>query len=174
MAGLSAAVGLAGLLAIDSDVREPNSDRRVDWVGAALVTIGLVFVTYALSDAPTTGWATPIVLSLLILGVIMIGGFLAWEHYLTSRTTFPPLMTLEIWTRAKGGFAAMQVVGFVAWACFNSWIFWSTLYYQNYAKLDPVHTVLRFLPMSVTGIICNTLVAFIVGSINGAYLLSKF
>lgn len=159
---------------MDPDVRDPSIDKRVDWVGATLVTTGLVFVTFALSDAPAVGWSSPLILSLLIIGVALIAAFLVWEHYLTTKTSFPPLMATSIWTRANGTFAAMQGVAFLAWACFNTLIFWATLYYQNYVKLDPIHTSLRFLPMPVTGVICNVVVALVVGSISGAYLLGGF
>ena len=80
-------------------------------------------------------------------------------------------MSLDIWTRANGRFGAMQAVAFMEWACFTTGTFWAILYYQNYVRLDPIHTMIRFLPMPVTGVICNVVVALTVGMINGAYLL---
>jgi hypothetical protein len=173
MTGLAGVVLLGGLAAIDPDVRDPTIDKRVDWIGAALVTIGLAFVIFSLGDAPKAGWSSPLIITLLILGIVLVAMFLFWEHYLRSRTNFPPLMPLDIWTRAKGRFAAMQGVGFLALACFNAFTFWSTLYYQNYVGLDPIHTVLRFIPMPIAGVICNVIVALLVGHISGAYLLGK-
>jgi MFS family permease len=35
-----------------------SEDRRVDWLGAFLVTAGLVLVIFALSDGPVDGWKT--------------------------------------------------------------------------------------------------------------------
>lgn len=36
------------------------TDKRVDWVGAALVTVGLILMMFAISDGETApnGWAT--------------------------------------------------------------------------------------------------------------------
>jgi hypothetical protein len=173
-AGVSALVLVLGWFTIDKDVHDDTIDKRVDWIGAFLVTSALVFINFALSDAPTSGWSSPLIISLLVVGVILLGVFIAWEHYLIQRTSFPPIMPLDIWTRAHGQFAAMQAVGFMNWACFMGFGFWATLYYQNYLGLSPIQTVLRFLPMPVMGVICNVLVALVVGRISGAYLLCKW
>jgi hypothetical protein len=171
---LATTIGIIGWLAIDSDAQhETSKDKRVDWIGAFFVTTGLVFIIFALSDASTSGWGSPLIISLLVLGAVFIGLFLGWEHYLISRTSYPPLMALDIWTRARGQFAAMQAVAFFEWCCFTTLTLWGMLYYQNYLHLDPMSTMLRFLPMEITGFICTVLVAILVGRISGAYLLSE-
>ena len=170
-AALGAAVGVAGFIAIDNDIHSSTTDKRVDWIGAALVTTGLVLLTFALSDAPASGWSSPLILILLISGVALVVCFLLWERYLLTSTSFPPLMPLDIWTRAHGRFAAMLAVAFLEWACFTTLTLWAMLYYQNYRHLSPMQTMVRFLPMPVTGVICNVVVALTVGTINGAYLL---
>jgi hypothetical protein len=63
----------------------------------------------------------------LILSVLGIGVFIAWEYHLENHTSRSPLMTLTLWTRAKGKFAAMQVIGFFGWIAFNTWFYWATL-----------------------------------------------
>ncbi|KAG8794647.1 hypothetical protein FRC17_008264, partial [Serendipita sp. 399] len=171
-AALGTLVLLAGHFAMDPDSHHTSEDKRVDWVGAFLVTSGLVLFTFALGDAPTVGWSSPLIIGLLVTGPILIVIFLLWEYYLITHTSFPPLMPLNIWTRAEGRFAAMIGVASMEWACFTTLTLWATLYYQNYAKLSPMQTMLRFLPMPVTGIICNIVVALTVGAINGAYLLA--
>lgn len=82
-------------------------------------------------------------------------------------------MPLDIWTRDHGRFAAIQVVGFMEWACFTNLGMYAMLYYQNYLGLSPLLAMYRFLPMPITGIICNVIVALLVGTINGAYLLGS-
>lgn len=37
---------------------EQDIDRRVDWLGAFLVTAGLVLVTFVLAQGPVVGWET--------------------------------------------------------------------------------------------------------------------
>lgn len=174
IAGMGVIVGIAGVVAIDTDPQKYNlhTDHSVDWPGAFLITVGLVLVTFALGEAPRTGWATPLVISLLVIGVIFIVLFLRWEKYVTVHHESPPIMSMDIWTRANGRFGAMQAVAFMEWACFSSLTLWAALYYQNYVRLDPIDTMTRFLPMSVTGFICLSVVALTVGTMNGAYLLA--
>lgn len=167
-------VFVAGALTIDRDTKSQASDDRVDWIGAFIVTAGLTLITFALGDAAAAGWSSPLILSLLIIGVVVLALFLGWEYYLVHRKSFPPLMPLDIWTRDHGRFAAMQVVGFMEWACFTNLTMYAMLYYQNYVGLNPLLAMIRFLPMPVTGVICNVIVALVVGRISGAYLLGLF
>ncbi|KAG8819832.1 hypothetical protein FRC19_009491 [Serendipita sp. 401] len=170
-AGIGALVLVAGIFSIGKDPSQHEVDTRVDWLGAFLVTAGLVLLTYALSDGPTQGWSSGLIISCLVLSVVFVSLFLLWERHLINNTTFPPLMQLNIWKRANGRFAAMQLIGFLEWASFTSFIFWITLYYQNYLRLSPILTMVRFLPMAVMGVICNVIVALLVGRVNGAYLI---
>ena len=41
-------------------------------------------------------------------------------------------MRLDIWTRGRGKFAAIQMVQFLEMGSFMSWMLWVQLYYQMY------------------------------------------
>lgn len=174
LTGLGTAVLIAGIFAIDQDPKAQTDNDQVDWIGAFVITSGLTLTTFALTDASSASWSSPLILSLLVLGITFIGLFLAWEYYLVHHTSFPPLMPLDIWARDHGRFAAMQVVSAMEWACFMNFGMYAMLYYQNYLGLSPLLAVCRFLPMHVTGMICNIIVIFVVDTINGAYLLGLF
>ena len=88
--GLAALVFLLAYLTVDADTHhlDPSLDRRVDWLGALLVTAGLVLLTFALGDGETakpSQWATGYVIALLIVGVLLLGAFVGWEHLLGGR-----------------------------------------------------------------------------------------
>jgi hypothetical protein len=53
--------GLAILITVPHDVLEPQLDRRVDWIGAGVVTTSLVLLTFVLAQGEVAGngWATP-------------------------------------------------------------------------------------------------------------------
>ncbi|KIJ62934.1 hypothetical protein HYDPIDRAFT_73435, partial [Hydnomerulius pinastri MD-312] len=171
-AGFSALCLIGGLMSFDADKVSSEVDRRVDWIGAMLVTSGLVLIVFVLGQGPIAGWKTPYIIALLILGVLLIGVFLAWEHHLEkamdspnrpkSIWTPPPLMKLSLWARAKGRMAVILAIAFLNWSGFLTWTFWVQLYYQNYLHLTPVRTMVRFIPMFVTGILCNFFVALVV------------
>ncbi|KAF8915507.1 putative efflux transporter [Mucidula mucida] len=173
--GLGAVCVVAGFFAIDPDLPSTEIDQRVDWIGATLVTAGLVLIVFVLTQgeiAPQQ-WKTPYIIALLIVGVFLVGLFLVWQHYLEkvnddplavrSKWTPPPIMRLSLWGRANGRVAVVMAVAFLNFCCFQSWCYWSQLYYQNYEGRTPILTIIRLLPMNVSGVICNIIVANAVG-----------
>ncbi|KAF9219476.1 MFS general substrate transporter [Gyrodon lividus] len=174
-AGFSALCFIGGLMSFSPDVISSEVDRRVDWIGAFLVTSGLVLIVFVLGQGPIAGWGTPYIIALLIIGVILVGMFLAWEHNLErvldsphkprSVWTPPPLMRLSLWARANGRMAVILAIAFLNWSGFLCWTFWVQLYYQNYLGLSPVHTMIRFIPMFIMGCLCNFFVAMVVAKL---------
>ncbi|KAH6911804.1 efflux protein [Coprinopsis sp. MPI-PUGE-AT-0042] len=185
MAGMTFLSFLCGIFCIRKDTPlPPGVDKRIDWLGTALVTAGLVLIVFVLGQgelAPQK-WKTPYIIALLILGVILVAAFLYWQHYLEkvmddpkapySILTPPPLMKISIWKRGNGGFAAMMAIAALEWCCFIAWTFWMQLYYQNYVGLTPLKTVLRILPMCVSGILCNVFVGFFISHIPLVWLVA--
>lgn len=177
-AATSAMIGVSGLISFDADVPSSEAVKRVDWIGASLVTMGLVLIVFVLGqgEVASDGWKTPYIIALLIVGVIMIALFLVWEWKLEriidddptraeSMWTPPPLMRLSLWTRAKGRMAVILAIAFLNWSAFISWSFWVQLYYQNYLLLTPVETMIRFIPMFIVGCLCNFFVAMVVSKL---------
>ncbi|RPD55048.1 efflux transporter [Lentinus tigrinus ALCF2SS1-6] len=179
LTGLSFMCCVGAMISIDRDVPYELADRRVDYVGALLVTAGLTFIIFILSDGPTAPdtWKTGYIIALLIVGVILLVLFVFWEHYLEKVHasnddalrrrwwTPPPLMPVSIWTRANGKLAVMLMIAFLEWCSFNSFTYWVQLYYQEYLGLNPILTMVRLLPMFVTGVLCNVVVALVVGHV---------
>ncbi|KAF7378142.1 MFS general substrate transporter [Mycena sanguinolenta] len=150
-AGMAALCLIGGLLTIDSDIPTPDTDRRVDWIGAFLITVGLALLLFVLGQgqlAPN-GWKTAYIIALLI----------------SEGKLRPPLMKLTLWTRANGRFAVIQTIAFLNWATFISWYFWLQVYFEDFLHLSPVRTAVRLLPMPVTGIMLNAIVALVIGRI---------
>ncbi|KAF9497440.1 MFS general substrate transporter [Pleurotus eryngii] len=182
--GLTVLYIALGWYAIDDD--EPQEDRRVDWLGAFLVTAGLVLVVFVLSDGEVAPgqWATGYIIALLIIGCLFLGVFMAWQHFLEAhqlkhqlhardRTYPPPLIPPALWTRSAYRLTAVMVVALLTWASFLGWNFWTQLYYQQYEGLSPVGGMLRMFPMFVTGIICNIIVVMIVAHVPVVYILAS-
>lgn len=95
---------IGGLLCIDKDIPHPKDDRKVDWLGAFLITAGLVMILFVLGDgeeAPKQ-WATGCmslyalarllidslrclridIIALLVVGVLLVCAFLYWQSFL--------------------------------------------------------------------------------------------
>jgi EmrB/QacA subfamily drug resistance transporter len=58
----------------------PAERARVDVAGAALSAAGLSAIVYALIESRRHGWANPLVATLLVVGVVALLAFVAWEH----------------------------------------------------------------------------------------------
>ncbi|KAI1790080.1 efflux transporter [Ganoderma leucocontextum] len=177
---------LGGYISIEADVPYTLPDKRLDWVGAFLVTAGLTFIVFILSDGSIApdGWRTGYIIALVIVGVFSLVLFVFWERYLEQVHmqggevsqkwwTPPPLMPVSIWGRANGKVAAVLVIAFVEsleWCSFSGFTFWVQLYYQEYLNLSPILTMVRLLPMQVTGVTCNVVIALIVAHASLVYL----
>ncbi|PFH49993.1 hypothetical protein AMATHDRAFT_62010 [Amanita thiersii Skay4041] len=182
--GLTVFYMIIGWFSIDKDEpAPPGMDRRVDWIGGFLITAGLVLIIYVLSDGETAPdrWATSYIIACLVIGCLLVGLFLVWQWYLEkvqntpnmpySVWTPPPLMKLSLWSRGKGRFSVIMVIALLTWCTFLGWNFWATLYYQNYAKLTPISTMLRFIPMFVTGVICDIIIILTIHRVSVIWIL---
>lgn len=172
----------------------------MDWLGAFLITAGLVLVVFTLSDGTIApdGWKTPCtllsppracsvrshartdIIALLIIGVLLTIGYVLWEAFLERKLdahspawwTPPPLMRVSLWGRARGKLAVTLCLALLEYGGFNCFSFWVQLYYQDYEHLSPVLTMVRLLPMFVTGVLANVIVALVVGRLPLVYLVS--
>ena len=103
---------ILGFFVIEKDEPSTEKDKRVDWIGATLVTTGLVLIVFVLSDSPTAnkGWknsrefsparslqlypyftACTDIIALFVVGVLLVLLFVAWQYYLERRLENPDL-----------------------------------------------------------------------------------
>ncbi|CAL1716634.1 unnamed protein product [Somion occarium] len=182
VAGLSVLCIAGALLLVERDRPSTEQDKRVDWLGAILVTAGLTLVVFVLSDGEVAPrqWSTPYIIALLVVGVVLTTAFFVWQWYLErpsvretySRWTPPPLMKISLWSRGNGRFAAMQCIVFFLMCAFQSWLLWTVLYYETYQNYTPVLSMIRMLPMIPAGILCNIFIGLLVGKIPGVVLIA--
>jgi hypothetical protein len=113
-AGVSTAFMILGFFVFETDEPSTEEDKRVDWIGAVMVTTGLVLIVFVLSDVPAAhrGWKNPREsspfpsaflhihpdlttcaddIALFIVGVLLVLLFIAWQYYLERRLENPDL-----------------------------------------------------------------------------------
>ncbi len=95
--------------------RDPATGR-LDTVGSALVTLGLVGLTYGLIEGPAAGWGRPGPLAALIAGVALLAAFVAWE-----RRSAEPMMPLSLWASAQ--FSGANVATFAVYGAMGGALF---------------------------------------------------
>ncbi|KAE9400439.1 putative efflux transporter [Gymnopus androsaceus JB14] len=200
--GITVLAMIGAIFSFERDQPSKEVDRRVDWIGASLVTSGLVLIVFVLGQGEVAPeqWATPYIIALLIIGVILVLTFIVWQYHLerVQNATYqntpypsphsrflslsqlvlrwlpspPPIMKMSLWTRAHGRVAVVFCVAFLNWCCFQGWTYWVILYYQNYVGYSPLRTTVRMVPMFVTGLLCNAFVALFVGHVPMTILVA--
>ncbi|WVW83189.1 hypothetical protein I302_105207 [Kwoniella bestiolae CBS 10118] len=153
--------------------RSHTQDKRIDWVGACLLTCGLGLFMFSINGAhgAPKGWKTSYIIALLLLGVLLITIFFFWEHHLTHRTSRPPLMRLALWTRAHGRMAALYFTAFLGNMGYINALYNATLYYQDVRGTGPIGAMLRFLPVEVSAVFCTVFVALFIHRVPAYWLL---
>ncbi|MET7732633.1 MFS transporter [Streptomyces sp. NPDC005402] len=150
-------VGLAALLFTLRYVPESRAPRarRPDPVGQLLVIALFGSLTYAIIEAPASGFSY--VLPFAVVAVLALAGLLWYEPRRDE-----PLIDLRFFRSAP--FSGATVIAISAFAGLGGFLFLSTLYLQNVRGLDALHAGLWMLPMAVPMFLFAPLAGRLVGS----------
>jgi|HubBroStandDraft_5_1064220.scaffolds.fasta_scaffold31313_2 EmrB/QacA subfamily drug resistance transporter len=144
-----AAIAVAGALAFIRSSR-PATRPAMDWPGAVLAGAGLFLIVFGFSRAESAGWTAAVTIGSLVVGVVLLAGFVAAEQ----RVSHPLLPLRVILDRTRGGaYFAVFISGI---AIFGTFLFLT--YYLQVVKGDsPLATGLLFLPMIACILIASNL-----------------
>lgn len=129
-----------GMLFLDEQ-RVPVSGR-FDLPGFALSGAGFAMVMYGVSDAPTQGWGSPVILGSVTLGAVLLAAMVAVE--LRSRT---PLLNLRLFTNRL--FRTTSLVLVLAVAGFLGILFVVPLFFQLALGLSALQSGLNTFPEAI-------------------------
>ncbi len=130
----------------------PGSGGRLDVGGALLSTAGFVAIVYAFNEAEPRGWASPLVLSLLAGGLLLLAAFAVLE----SRVSQPLLPLRVLLHRGRGGAFVAITLLFVA--MFGFYLFMS-YYTQTVLGYSPVEAGLTLIINALAALIGATVIA---------------
>jgi len=116
--------------------------QRLDIAGAALTALGLAGVTYALTEGDAQGWTDPTVVTLGVLGVAALGGFLAVE----ARGSHP-MVPLDIFRNRL--FSAANAMTFIVYAALAGALFLLPIQLQQVAGYSPIEAGSALIPMTI-------------------------
>src|ERR1035441_5348476 len=87
-----------GLVAAAILIPESRSPQRpgVDLVGIASSVMGLVALTYGLIEAGQNGWTDTAALTMMVVGVSVLVGFIFWERHLNARPRGDALLEVHL------------------------------------------------------------------------------
>lgn len=121
--------------------RATGATGRVDITGSALVTIGLIGLTYGLIEGPIEGWTRPLPLTALIAGVAVLAAFIWWEHRARQ-----PVMPLRLFGSAQ--FSAANVATFVVYAALGGALFLLPIQLQQVSGYTALEAGISLLPVT--------------------------
>jgi EmrB/QacA subfamily drug resistance transporter len=100
--------------------RNMNLRGGLDWPGAALATVGLGAVVYALIDSTQRGWSDSKLIAALLLGVSALIAFVVVESYSGS-----PLLSLSLFRSRE--FTGVNLLTFFLYSALNGLLFFFPL-----------------------------------------------
>jgi EmrB/QacA subfamily drug resistance transporter len=122
--------------------RDAGETGRLDVVGAVLVTLGLVGLTYGLIEGPSRGWGAAPVVVALTAGVLLLVAFVVWEARVTD-----PMLPLTMF--ASRQFSATNAVTFIVYGALGGALFLLPIQLQQVSGYSPIEAGVALLPVTV-------------------------
>lgn len=122
--------------------RAPNAPHRLDWCGAALMTVGLGGAAYALIEGPVVGWGNARVLAGLGTG---FAGLLAFPFVEARKRD--PMVPLELFRSRSFSGANLTTLG--VYFALQGITFLVVLYLQNMVGYSALGAGLTLAPISL-------------------------
>jgi EmrB/QacA subfamily drug resistance transporter len=138
-------------LAKVEESRRPE-EGRVDWIGLVTFSAGLFCLVFALIRGNSEGWASGLIVGLLVAAVVLLGAFTVAE-----RRQRLPMLDLTLFR--KPAFDGASIAAFSLSAAMFAMFLYLTLYVQNALGYSALEAGLRFLPV--------TLLSFLVAPASG-------
>ncbi|KAF9491540.1 MFS general substrate transporter [Pleurotus eryngii] len=143
----------------------PKSERRsVDIPGVLTLTAGLILFVYAISDAVDAGWASPQVITTLILSVITFVAFFVIESIVAH-----PALPLRTW-RNKNFTPLFFYALSPYWWCLGCELQLVTVF-LNLWHDSPLIAALHCLPISIAGGVASYLVGRVLPYLPAKWVL---
>jgi EmrB/QacA subfamily drug resistance transporter len=151
-------VGVAAFLLTMRFVPESRAPRprRLDPIGQALVIVLLASLTYAIIEAPASGWRSAQTIGLFALSAAALLALIPYE-----RRRREPLLDLRFFRSIP--FSGASAIAVFAFAAFGGFLFLNTLYLQEVRSLSPFDAGLYTLPIAAMTIVCSPLSGRLVG-----------
>jgi EmrB/QacA subfamily drug resistance transporter len=125
------------------EVREPEK-AHLDWIGAALATIGLGAATYGLTLWSQKFVLTPLASGAIVVGVVLLIAFVLFERYLRDKAMIPLNLFAE-----NRCFSALNLMTFLLYGAFGGSLLLIPYVLIEAGGYSPVQAGLSLLPLSV-------------------------
>lgn len=138
------ALAVLGVTLLVPESKAPGR-QRLDWLGALLSVAGVTTLVYGIIEQPEYGWGDAKVVAGLVLGVVLLAGFVGWQL-----RTATPLVDLHLFRSRRFSLATLAFVG-VSFALAGV-LFTLTPFLQIVQGFDAQATGVRLMPI-ILGIV---------------------
>jgi len=124
-------IGLIGIILVAAFVRQnrPKGAESFDWAGMSILFIALLTVSLALTMGTSEGWTSPMILTLLSVGLIAILVFICIEKHVRH-----PLIDLSLFSNQL--FSINILTSFLLFICNAGIILIAPFYLQEVLQFD--------------------------------------
>lgn len=133
--------------------------RKLDTIGAATATAGLLLLVFAIASGPNVGWGAFPTIATLAGGIVLLGGFWTVER----RTPQPLLPARLLDNRNLTGSVATMAL-FMGGVGTLYYVY--TLFLQGTLHLSVMKTGLAFLPWALVGLAGSRLAGWMLGRVG--------
>jgi EmrB/QacA subfamily drug resistance transporter len=122
--------------------RDEQAMRKIDYLGALLVSLGLAGPVFALIEQPMYGWGDPLVWVPMVAGLALLGLFV-WHERRTSH----PMMPLSLF--GSRNFAVGNLATLLIYGGLGAMSFFLVIYLQQVAGYSAVAAGLALMPITL-------------------------
>ena len=154
-------LGIAVLVVLGTVLHLPRHrvEHRIDWLGAALLVGGVISLLLMLEwGGRQYDWASPVILSLGVLGTVLVVLFVWWE-----KRAAEPIVPMSLFSNPV--FRISSAVGFVLGAAMFGAIVYLPVYLQVARGAEPTQAGLQLLPL---------MLGLLVASITSGRLITRW
>lgn len=137
--------------------------KQVDGAGICLGVSGLVLFNFSFNQAPIVSWGTPYTYFILVIGVLLLGGFVYVELHASH-----PLVPIASMTPATNFVLGCTGAG---WACFSIWVYYALSFMEQLRGYSPLRASAALAPGPVTGLIASMLAGFLLSKKVKPYIV---
>ena len=104
LAMIACVVTVAAHFLIPLPVHHPSEadlKHAVDWVGGTIVTVALFILLFALTEGNIVGWRQPYIPAIIVVSIILLVLFVAWQWYLENKTVRRPVVKVSLFKNLR-------------------------------------------------------------------------
>ncbi len=119
-----------------------DNPTRLDPVGVVLSSLGLTLITFALIQAPSEGWTSPLIVGTILGGLVLVSAFVVWSNQSDEPMLDLRLFRNRVFSSALGSVTAVFFANFAVSYLLSQ-------YLQFVLGYDAFQVGLRLLPSAI-------------------------